>query len=151
MLRGGVDLLVSQRCRHEDAAAVIDAISGATAGRGGLGLWGIDSAHALSRLAALSTVASGAIQALTVALARSVDLLVRVSVGVNNEAMQVIEIVEPRVKEGNQIVHMPIFRAMKGNAWHRDRIPPDGYGTWRSSARSSERGINLPMSVFKPK
>ncbi|MCA9682676.1 MAG: Flp pilus assembly complex ATPase component TadA, partial [Myxococcales bacterium] len=146
LLRGGVDLLVSQRCRHEDAAAVIDAISGATAGAV-ISLWGIDSAHALSRLAALSTVASGAIQALTVALARSVDLLVRVSVGVNGEAMQVIELVEPRVKEANQIVHMPIFRAMKG---------ADGSTEFRATGtvpafigELTERGISVPMSVFK--
>jgi pilus assembly protein CpaF len=147
LLRGGVDLLVSQRCRHEDAAAVIDAISGATAGAV-VSLWGIDSAHALSRLAALSTVASGAIQALTVALARSVDLLVRVSVGVNGEAMQVIELVEPRVKEGNQVVHMPIFRAMKGQDGATEFRPTGTVPNFISEM--TERGINLPMSVFKP-
>ncbi|PRQ02100.1 Oxoglutarate dehydrogenase inhibitor [Enhygromyxa salina] len=147
LLRGGVDLLVSQRCRHEDAAAVIDAISGATAGAV-ISVWGIDSAHALSRLAALSTVASGAIQALTVALARSVDLLVRVSVGVNNEAMQVIELVEPRVKEGNQIVHMPIFRAMKGQDGASEFRPTGTVPAFISEV--AERGVNLPMSVFKP-
>jgi pilus assembly protein CpaF len=147
LLRGGVDLLVSQRCRHEDAAAVIDAISGATAGAV-VSLWGIDSAHALSRLAALSTVASGAIQALTVALARSVDLLVRVSVGVNNEAMQVIELVEPRVKEGNQIVHMPIFRAMKSQDGGTEFRPTGTVPAFISEI--AERGISLPMSVFKP-
>jgi pilus assembly protein CpaF len=147
LLRGGVDLLVSQRCRHEDAAAVIDAISGATAGSV-VSLWGIDSAHALSRLAALSTVASGAIQALTVALARSVDLLVRVSVGVNNEAMQVIELVEPRVKEGNQIVHMPIFRAMKVQDGATEFRPTGTVPAFITEV--AERGINVPMSVFKP-
>lgn len=147
LLRGGVDLLVSQRCRHEDAAAVIDAISGATAGAV-ISLWGIDSAHALSRLAALSTVASGAIQALTVALARSVDLLVRVSVGVNNEAMQIIELVEPRVKEGDQIVHMPIFKAMKGHDGATEFRPTGTVPAFIGEI--AERGINLPMSVFKP-
>jgi pilus assembly protein CpaF len=147
LLRGGVDLLVSQRCRHEDAAAVIDAISGATAGAV-ISLWGIDSAHALSRLAALSTVASGAIQALTVALARSVDLLVRVSVGVNNEAMQIIELVEPRVKEGDQIVHMPIFKAMKGQDGATEFRPTGTVPAFIGEV--AERGINLPMSVFKP-
>lgn len=147
LLRGGVDLLVSQRCRHEDAAAVIDAISGATAGAV-ISLWGIDSAHALSRLAALSTVASGAIQALTVALARSVDLLVRVSVGVNNEAMQVIELVEPRVKEGDAIVHMPIFKAMKGQDGATEFRPTGTVPAFIGEL--AERGINLPMSVFKP-
>ena len=146
LLRGGVDLLVSQRTRHEDAASVIDAISGATAGAV-ISLWGIDSAHALSRLAALSTVASGAIQALTVALARSVDLLVRVSVGVSNEPMQVIEVIEPRVKEGNQIVHMPIFRAMgvQGGTDFRPTGTVPGF-----IHELTERGINLPMGVFKP-
>jgi pilus assembly protein CpaF len=147
LLRGGVDLLVSQRCRHEDAAAVIDAISGATAGAV-ISLWGIDSAHALSRLAALSTVASGAIQALTVALARSVDLLVRVSVGVNNEAMQIIELVEPRVKEGDQIVHMPIFKAMKGQDGATEFRPTGTVPAFIGEV--AERGISLPMSVFKP-
>ncbi len=147
LLRGGVDLLVSQRCRHEDAAAVIDAVSGATAGAV-VSLWGIDSAHALSRLAALSTVASGAIQALTVALARSVDLLVRVSVGVNNEAMQIIELVEPRVKEGDQIVHMPIFKAMKGQDGATEFRPTGTVPAFIGEV--AERGINLPMSVFKP-
>lgn len=147
LLRGGVDLLVSQRCRHEDAAAVIDAISGASAGAV-VSLWGIDSAHALSRLAALSTVASGAIQALTVALARSVDLLVRVSVGVNNEAMQVIEMVEPRVKEGDEVVHMPIFRAMKGSEGETEFRPT---GTVPGFINEIvERGVSLPMGVFKP-
>jgi pilus assembly protein CpaF len=147
LLRGGVDLLVSQRTRHEDAAAVIDAMSGATAGAV-ISLWGIDSAHALSRLAALSTVASGAIQALTVALARSVDLLVRVSVGVNNEAMQIIEIVEPRVKEGNQIVHMPIFRAMKVAEGTTEFLPTGTVPAFINQLL--ERGISVPMSVFKP-
>lgn len=146
LLRGGVDLLVSQRTRHEDAAAVIDAVSGATAGAV-VSVWGIDSAHALSRLAALSTVASGAIQALTVALARSVDLLVRITVGINGEAMQVIELVEPRVKEGDQIVHMPIFRAMKGTDGTEFR--PTGTVP-HFITQLAERGITVPMTVFKP-
>lgn len=122
-------------------------MSGATAGAV-ISLWGIDSAHALSRLAALSTVASGAIQALTVALARSVDLLVRVSVGVNNEAMQIIEIVEPRVKEGNQIVHMPIFRAMKVADGATEFLPTGTVPAFINQLL--ERGITVPMSVFKP-
>ncbi|MEM9463669.1 MAG: FHA domain-containing protein [Myxococcota bacterium] len=110
VLRGGLDMLVSQRCRHEDAAAVMDAFSGAT--RGAIvSMWGIDAAHALWRLAGLSTVAAGAIGALTVSLARSVDLLIRLSVGVNQEAMQVVEVIEPRVQGGDQIVHVPIFKA----------------------------------------
>lgn len=146
VLRGGLDMLVSQRCRHQDAAAVIDAISGAAGGTI-VSLWGIDSAHALSRLAALSTVASGAIHALTVALARSVDLLVRLGVGVNNEAMQVIEVIEPRVKEGDEIVHMPLFKAMKGQDGTTDFRPT---GTTPLFLRFlNERGINVPMRIFK--
>jgi Flp pilus assembly CpaF family ATPase len=146
VLRGGLDLLISQRCRHEDAAAVIDAISGAADGTI-VSVWGIDSAHALSRLAALSTVASGAIHALTVALARSVDVLVRLGVGVNNEAMQVIEIIEPRVKEGDEIVHMPLIRAMKGADGNTEFKPT---GTSPLFLRQlSERGITVPTRVFK--
>jgi pilus assembly protein CpaF len=145
VLRGGVDLLVSQRCRHEDAAAVMDAFAGAT--RGAIvSLWGIDSAHALWRLAGLSTVAAGAISALTVSLARSVDLLIRLSVGVSNEAMQVIEIVEPRVKEGNELIHMPLFRA------ERDA---DGSTVFKPTGtvplfvrRLEQLGISVPKRIF---
>ena len=113
ILRGGIDLLVSQRCRHEDAAAVMDAFAGAARGTI-VSMWGIDSAHGLWRLAGLSTVAAGAIQALTISLARSVDLLVRLSVGVGGEAMQVIEMIEPQVKENNELVHTPVFKAVRG-------------------------------------
>lgn len=146
VLRGGLDLLVSQRCRHEDAAAVMDAMAGATQGAL-VSLWGIDSAHALWRLAGLSTVAAGAIQALTVSLARSVDMLVRLGVGVNNEAMQVVEIIEPRVREGNEIVHMPLFRAMKAADGSTEFKPT---GTVPSFFRElTERGFSVPMRIFK--
>jgi len=146
LLRGGVDILVSQRCRHEDAAAVMDAFSGAT--RGAIvSLWGIDSAHALWRLAGLSTVASGAIEALTVSLARSVDLLVRLNVGVNEEGLQVIEIIEPRVREESEIVHAPIFRAVRAE---------DGTSKFEGTgeepsfiAELAERGIAVPQRMFE--
>ena len=49
------------------------------------------------------------------ALARSVDVLVRLNVGVNGESMQVIELVEPRVKEGNVVEHVSLFRAERGD------------------------------------
>jgi pilus assembly protein CpaF len=148
VLRGGVDVLVSQRCRHEDAAAVMDAFAGAT--RGAIvSLWGIDSAHGLWRLAGLSTVASGAIGALTVSLARSVDLLVRLSVGVSGEAMQVVELIETRVKEGNEIMHQPIFKAERG---------PDGVTQFKPSgavptfvAQLASIGINVDMAIFRAK
>ena len=146
LLRGGVDILVSQRCRHEDAAAVMDAFAGAT--RGGIvSLWGIDSAHALWRLAGLSTVASGAIEALTVSLARSVDLLVRLNVGVADEGLQVIEIIEPRVREEAEIVHAPIFRAVRTD---------DATSTFEATgeepsfiAELAERGIAMPQRMFE--
>ncbi|MEE9384144.1 MAG: FHA domain-containing protein [Nannocystaceae bacterium] len=146
LLRGGLDLLVSQRCRHEDAAAVIDALSGAVTGTI-VSVWGIDSAHALSRLAALSTVASGAIQALTISLARSVDLLVRVGAGVNSEAMQVREIIEPRVREGNKIAHVGLFKAARA-----------GDGSTHFTATGtvphfvqamSEAGVVVPVGIFR--
>jgi pilus assembly protein CpaF len=146
VLRGGIDMLVSQRCRHEDAAAVMDALAGAA--RGAIvSLWGIDSAHALWRLAGLSTVASGAIGALTVSLARSVDLLIRLNVGVNQEAMQVIEIIEPRVREGNEIVHVPLFAAERGD---------DHTTVFRATGEQpsfirdlAERGIAVPQRMFE--
>lgn len=145
VLRGGVDMLLSQRCRHEDAAAVMDAFAGATRGAV-VSLWGIDSAHALWRLAGLSTVAAGAIGSLTVSLARSVDLLIRVNVGVNQEAMQVIELIEPRVKAGDQIVHVPIFKAERDD---------DGNTVFKATGEQprfirklAERGIAVPTRMF---
>lgn len=146
VLRGGTDLLVSQRCRHEDAAAVMDAFSGAA--RGAIvSMWGIDSAHGLWRLAGLSTVAAGAIQALTLSLARSVDLLVRLSVGVCGEPMQIVEIIEPRVKEGNELIHMPVFRASRGEAGTTEF---KATGTVPTFIRKlAEAGIAVPMRIFK--
>lgn len=145
ILRGGVDLLVSQRTRHEDAAAVMDAFSGAT--RGAIvSLWGIDSAHGLWRLAGLSTVASGAIQSLTVSLARSVDVLIRLSVGVSGEAMQVVEIIEPRVPGGDEIVHQPIFTAEKSGDGVT-RFVPTGEVP-RLVDQLEAMGITVDRSIF---
>jgi pilus assembly protein CpaF len=145
VLRGGLDMLVSQRCRHEDAAAVMDAFAGAT--RGAIvSLWGIDSAHALWRLAGLSTVAAGAIGALTVSLARSVDLLIRLNVGVNQEAMQVVELVEPRVQAGDQIVHVPIFQAQR-DAEKNTVFRPTGEQP-AFIAALAEQGIAVPTRIF---
>lgn len=145
ILRGGVDLLVSQRTRHEDAAAVMDAFSGAT--RGAIvSLWGIDSAHGLWRLAGLSTVASGAIQSLTVSLARSVDVLIRLSVGASGEAMQVVEVIEPRVPGGDEIVHQPIFTAEK-SADGVTRFVPTGEVP-RLVDQLETMGITVDRSIF---
>jgi pilus assembly protein CpaF len=146
ILRGGVDLLVSQRCRHEDAAAVIDAMSGATQGAI-VSMWGIDSAHGLSRLSALSTVASGAIGALTVALGRSVDLLIRLGTGTAGEPMQVVELLETRVKEGGEVVHMPIFVAQRAAQGKTEFRPT---GTQPMFLRKLQaQGISVPLSIFK--
>jgi len=148
VLRGGVDLVVSQRCRHEDAAAVMDAFAGAT--RGAIvSTWGIDAAHGLWRLAGLSTVASGAIAALTVSLAESVDLLVRLSVGVAGEALQVVELLEPEVNEGDEILHRSIFRAVRGS---------DGLTQFLATGhvprfvdRIAGSGIVLSNTIFEPR
>lgn len=146
VLRGGVDMLVSQRCRHEDAATVMDAFAGAT--RGAIvSLWGIDSAHGLWRLAGLSTVAAGAISALMTSLARSVDLLVRLSVGVGGEPMQVVEVIEPRIKDGGELSHMPIFRAQRGETGATEF---KATGTVPSFVRKlAEAGISVPTRIFK--
>ncbi|MBK6916840.1 MAG: Flp pilus assembly complex ATPase component TadA [Deltaproteobacteria bacterium] len=146
VLRGGVDMLVSQRARHEDAATVMDAFAGAT--RGAIvSLWGIDSAHGLWRMAGLSTVASGAISALMTSLARSLDLLVRLSVGVGGEPMQVIEIIEPRVKEGGELEHLPIFRAHRSASGATEFKPT---GAVPSFVRKlAEGGIAVPTRIFK--
>lgn len=145
LMRGGIDVLVSQRTRHEDAAAVMDAFSGATRGAM-VSLWGIDSAHALWRLAGLSTVASGAIGALTVSLARSVDLLVRLSVGVGGEALQVIELIEPRVLDRDELVHQPIFRAVR-NADGTTSFTPTREVP-RVVKQLEAVGINIDMTMF---
>jgi pilus assembly protein CpaF len=112
LLRGGLDLLVSQQCAQHDAAAVIDAMAGASRGAV-VSLWGINTAHALTRLAALGTVAGGALQPLTVSLAHAIDVVVRLNSGVNSEAMQVLEIIEPCVQADGSIEYRPLFSAAK--------------------------------------
>jgi hypothetical protein len=67
--------------RHSDAAAVIDALAGASRGVV-VSLWGINTAHALSRLAALGTASGGAVQGLALSLAHAVDVVVRLNSGV---------------------------------------------------------------------
>ncbi len=146
VLRGGVDVLVSQRCRHEDAATVMDAFAGATRGTI-VSLWGIDSAHGLWRLAGLSTVAAGAISALMTSLARSVDVLVRLSVGVSGEPMQVVEVIEPRVRDGGELDHLPVFRAVRTESGATEFRPT---GTVPSFVRKlAEAGIAVPTRMFK--
>jgi hypothetical protein len=110
LLRGGMDLLISQQCSHQDAAAVIDALAGASRGAV-VSLWGINTAHALSRLAALGTVAGGAVQGLTLSLAHAIDLVVRLNSGVNLESMQVLEIIEPDTRADGTIEYRQLFVA----------------------------------------
>src|SRR5690606_23315646 len=111
-------------------------------------LCGIDSAHGLWRPAGLSTVVSGALEALTVSLARSYDLLVRLSVGVAVEFMHVISIIERRVTEGNFMVHTSIFRAVRG---HDDSTVFEATGEQphfvQDVARAAER---ITPDLFEP-
>jgi Flp pilus assembly CpaF family ATPase len=112
LLRGGLDLVISQQCGHRDAAAVIDALAGASRGVV-VSLWGINTAHALSRLAALGTVSGGAVQGLTLSLAHAIDIVVRLNSGVNQESMQVLEIVEPNTRADGTIEYKPLFSATR--------------------------------------
>lgn len=112
LLRGGLDLLISQQCSHQDAAAVIDALAGASRGAV-VSLWGINTAHALSRLAALGTASGGAVQGLTLSLAHAIDLVVRLNSGVNLESMQVLELIEPDTRADGSIEYRQLFYASK--------------------------------------
>ena len=112
LLRGGLDLVISQQCGHRDAAAVIDALAGASRGVV-VSLWGINTAHALLRLAALGTVSGGAVQGLTLSLAHAIDIVVRLNSGVNQESMQVLEIVEPNTRADGTIEYRPLFSAAR--------------------------------------
>lgn len=144
LLRGGLDLLISQQCGHSDAAAVIDALAGASRGAV-VSLWGINTAHALSRLAALGTVSGGAAQGLTLSLAHAVDLVVRLNSGVSLESMQVIEIVEPNTRSDGTIEYHPLFAATKAE---------DGTTDFRSMPhladflrRLAEQGAEVPQRL----
>ncbi|MCA9663653.1 MAG: Flp pilus assembly complex ATPase component TadA [Myxococcales bacterium] len=147
LLRGGLDQLVSQQCGQQDAAAVIDAIAGASRGAV-VSLWGINAAHALTRLAALgSTMAGGALQPLTVSLAHAIDVVVRLNSGVNAEAMQVLEIIEPHVHADGTIEYRPLFTAGKAG---------DGTTEFKSTISLSrflrtlrEQGVPMPPRFHK--
>ena len=146
LLRGGMDLLVSQQCGQQDAAALIDAMAGASRGAV-VSLWGINTAHALTRLAALGTVAGGALQPLTVSLAHAIDVVVRLNSGVNAEAMQVLEIIEPSVQADGTIEYRPLFTATKA---------ADGSTEFKSTLSLSrflrmmrDQGIDVPQRLLK--
>ena len=80
-------------------------------------------------------------------LARSVDLLVRLSVGVGGEPMQVVELIEPRIKDGGELAHMPVFRAQRTETGATEF---KATGTVPSFVRKlAEAGISVPMRIFK--
>lgn len=145
LLRGGLDLVISQQCGHRDAAAVIDALAGASRGVV-VSLWGINTAHALSRLAALGTVSGGAVQGLTLSLAHAIDIVVRLNSGVNQESMQVLEIVEPNTRADGTIEYRPLFSASRSE---------DGTTEFKSMPNASdflrrlaEQGTEVPARLL---
>ena len=145
LLRGGLDLVISQQCGHRDAAAVIDALAGASRGVV-VSLWGINTAHALSRLAALGTVSGGAVQGLTLSLAHAIDIVVRLNSGVNQESMQVLEIVEPNTRSDGTIEYKPLFSATRSE---------DGTTEFKSMPNASdflrrlaEQGTEVPTRLL---
>lgn len=142
LLRGGLDLLISQQCGQQDAGAVIDAIAGASRGAV-VSLWGINGAHALARLAALgSTMAGGAIQPLTISVAHAIDIIIRLNSGVNAEAMQVLEIIEPHVHADGTIEYRPLFTAGKASDGSTEFKATLSLNRYLRSLR--EQGIDLP-------
>jgi Flp pilus assembly CpaF family ATPase len=144
LLRGGLDLVISQQCNHSDAAPVIDALAGASRGVV-VSTWGINTAHALSRLAALGTVSGGAVQGLTLSLAHAVDLVVRLNSGVNFESMQVLEIIEPNTRADSTIEYRPLFAASKAE---------DGTTEFKATThvapfvrRLADQGVDVPTRL----
>ena len=147
LLRGGLDLLVSQQCGQQDAAAVIDAIAGASRGAV-VSLWGINGAHALTRLAALgSTMAGGALQPLTVSVAHAIDIIIRLNSGVNAEAMQVLEIIEPHVHADGTIEYRPLFTASKAADGSTEFKATLSLTRYLRSLR--DQGIDLPTRFHR--
>ena len=144
LLRGGLDLVISQQCGHADAAAVIDALAGAS--RGVLvSTWGINTAHALSRLAALGTVSGGAVQGLTLSLAHAIDVVVRLNSGVNLESMQVLEIIEPNTRAEGTIEYKTLFAAHKAeDGTTQFKVNPNLADFLR---RLGEQGADVPQRL----
>ena len=145
LLRGGLDLVISQQCNHSDAAAVIDALAGASRGVV-VSLWGINTAHALSRLAALGTASGGAVQGLALSLAHAVDIVVRLNSGVGHESMQIVEIVEPDTRADNTIEYRPLFIAARAEDGTTEfRSTPNVAGFLR---RLADQGAEVPQRLL---
>ncbi len=144
LLRGGLDLVISQQCGHADAAAVIDALAGASRGVV-VSTWGINTAHALSRLAALGTVSGGAVQGLTLSLAHAIDVVVRLNSGVNLESMQVLEIIEPNTRADGTIEYKSLFSAHKAEDGTTDFKVHGHIGAFLR--RLSDQGADVPQRL----
>ncbi len=145
LLRGGLDLVVSQQCNHSDAAAVIDALAGASRGVV-VSLWGINTAHALSRLAALGTASGGAVQGLALSLAHAVDIVVRLNSGVGHESMQIVEIVEPDTRADSTIEYRPLFIAARAEDGTTEfKSTPNVVGFLR---RLADQGAEVPQRLL---
>jgi len=143
--RGGLDLLVSQQVSNADAAAVIDAVAGAS--RGAVAsLWGVNTAHALTRLAGLGTTTGAAVQPLILSLARAFDVVVRVGRGVCGESMQIVEIVAPKVSHTGAIEYRPLFVAEKKGDHPEFRAKPEAQKFLRSLGLD---GIEVPARLLK--
>ncbi len=146
LLRGGLDLLISQQCSHEDAAAVIDALAGASRGAV-VSLWGINTAHALTRLAALGTVAGGAVQGLTLSLAHAIDLVVRLNSGVNLESMQVLELIEPDTRADGSIEYRQLFYAAKRDDGTTEFLAAPGLQSFLK--KLGDQGGEVPQRLIR--
>lgn len=146
LLRGGLDLLISQQCSHQDAAAVIDALAGASRGAV-VSLWGINTAHALSRLAALGTVSGGAVQGLTLSLAHAIDLVVRLNSGVNLESMQVLELIEPDTRADGSIEYRQLFFARKRDDGTTEFAATPALQAWLR--KLGEQGGEVPQRLVR--
>lgn len=145
LLRGGLDLVISQQCNHSDAAAVIDALAGASRGVV-VSLWGINTAHALSRLAALGTASGGAVQGLALSLAHAVDIVVRLNSGVGHESMQIVEIVEPDTRADSTIEYRPLFIAARAEDGTTEfKSTPNVVGFLR---RLADQGAEVPQRLL---
>ena len=145
LLRGGLDLVISQQCNHSDAAAVIDALAGASRGVV-VSLWGINTAHAFSRLAALGTASGGAVQGLALSLAHAVDIVVRLNSGVGHESMQIVEIVEPDTRADSTIEYRPLFLATRAEDGTTEfKSTPNVVGFLK---RLADQGAEVPQRLL---
>ncbi len=143
--RGGLDLLVSQQVSQADAAAVIDAVAGAS--RGAVAsLWGVNTAHALTRLAGLGTSGGAAVQPLILSLARAFDVVVRVGRGVCGESMQIVEVIQPKVSHTGVIEYRPLFVTEKKGDAPEFRAKPEAAKLMR---QIGSEGVEVPARLMK--